>query len=126
MRAAFALLTIILLAPVDAPAKTINVRGEGVASCRAWSDAHTRKTDRFPVQDSWLLGYVNAVAGFLDFPGVEDFTAKFHNRDLVNWIDDYCSAHPEEPIIRAADALMRELARLAMQADGTAPGEEKH
>jgi hypothetical protein len=30
-------------------------------------------------------------------------------------MDDYCSSHPDEPIIRAADALMRELARLAMQ-----------
>jgi hypothetical protein len=126
MRAVFAVLTMILLAPVDTLAKTINVRGEGVAPCRAWTDAHARKSDRYPVQDSWLLGYVNAVAGFLDFPGVDDFTARFHNRDLVNWMDDYCSSHPDEPIIRAADALMRELARLAMQGDEAASGEQKH
>jgi hypothetical protein len=126
MRAAFALLTMVMIGPVDALAKTINVRGEGVASCGDWSNAHTRKSDRFPVQDSWLLGYVNAVAGFLDFPGVDDFTARFHNRDLVNWMDDYCGAHPDEPIIRAADALMRELARLAMQPEDAAPGEQKH
>jgi hypothetical protein len=125
MRAAFALLILLLLAPMDAQGKTINVRGEGVASCSAWSDAHARKSDRYPVQDSWLLGYVNAIAGFLDYPGVEDISAKFHNRDLVSWIDDYCGAHPDEPIIRAADALMRELVRLVMQADGSSPGEQK-
>jgi hypothetical protein len=41
-------------------------------------------------------------------------------------MDDYCGAHPDEPIIRAADALMRELARLAMQPEDAAPGEQKH
>ena len=59
-------------------------------------------------------------------PSLDDVSAKFHNRDLVAWIDDYCSSHPNEPLIRAADALMRELARLALQPDATKPGEQKH
>jgi len=127
MRAVCALVTALLLMPAAVAGKTINVRGEGVAKCSAWVDAHTRGTDRYPVQDSWLLGFVNAVASMLDVPGVDDISAKFHNRDLVAWIDDYCSARPDEPLVRAADALMRELARLATEpSDSTPPTERKH
>ena len=79
----------------------------------SWVQEHERKSNRQHVQDSWLLGYVNAVSGMLEIPGVEDVSGPFHNIDLVMWIDDYCSSHPEEPIIRAADALMRDLARRA-------------
>ena len=75
MQRARALLAVLLLLPVVASAKTINVRGEGVASCSAWTDAHTRKTDRHPVQDSWLLGFVNATSASLDIPGVDDVSA---------------------------------------------------
>ncbi len=113
MRAATALLPILLLLSSAATAKTITVRGEGFATCGSWIQEHARKSTRQPVQDSWLLGYVNGVSGSLDLPGVEDVSGRFHNADLVAWIDNYCSSHPDEPLIRAADALMRELARLA-------------
>ena len=117
MRAANALLSILLVVPFAATAKTIIVRGEGLASCASWIEEHDRKSSRLPVQDSWLLGYVNAVTGMLEIPGVEDVSAPFHNADLVTWIGDYCSSHPDEPIIRAADALMRDLARRAERAN---------
>ena len=113
MRAVSALALVLLLVPLSASAKTINVRGEGVATCTAWTREHTDKTTRYPVQDSWLLGYVNAVAGMLDVPGVDDVSATFHNADLVTWMSEYCVAHPDDVVILAADALMRELARLA-------------
>ena len=113
MRAAVPLLGIALILPLGATAKTIKVRGEGLAPCIAWVQEHDRKSNRQHVQDSWLLGYVNAVSGMLEIPGVEDVSWSFHNIDLVMWIDDYCSSHPGEPIIRAADALMRDLARRA-------------
>jgi hypothetical protein len=113
MRAAALLLGIVLILPVAATTKTIKVRGEGLASCTSWVQEHDRKSRRQSVQDSWLLGYVNAVSGMLDVPGVEDVSGPFHNIDLVMWIDDYCSSHPDEPIIRAADELMRDLAKRA-------------
>jgi hypothetical protein len=113
MRAAILFLGIVLILPLAATAKTIKVRGEGLAPCIAWVQEHDRKSNRQHVQDSWLLGYVNAVSGMLEIPGVEDVSGPFHNIDLVMWIDDYCSSHPEEPIVRAADALMRDLARRA-------------
>jgi len=111
------LLTADLLLPVAAAAKTITVRGEGNGTCRSWAQEHARRSERQPVQDSWLLGYVNAVVGMLDIPGVDDVSAPLRNADLVAWMDRYCSSNPEEPIIRAADALMRELARRAEQAN---------
>ena len=114
MRAANALLSILLLVlSFDAAAKTVTVRGEGYASCASWIQEHDRKSSRQPVQDSWLLGYVNGVSSTLEIPGVEDVSASFRNADLVTWISDYCSSHPEEPLIRAADALMRDFARRA-------------
>ena len=113
MRAIGALLTILTLMPLVATAKTITVRGEGFASCAVWLREHTARSGRQPVQDSWVLGYVNAAAGMLDIAGVDDVSASLRNADLVAWIDDFCGAHPEEPLIRAADELMRELARRA-------------
>jgi len=113
MRAAVFLLGISLVLPISATAKTIKVRGEGLASCTMWVQEHDRKSSRQHVQDSWLLGYVSAVSGMLEIPGVEDVSGPFHNADLVMWVNDYCSSHPEEPLIRAADALMRDLARRA-------------
>ena len=113
MQAASALVTILLLLPVAAAAKTITVRGEGFATCASWIQEHDRKSNRQPVQDSWLLGYVNGVSSTLEIPGVEDVSAPFRNADLVTWISDYCTSHPEEPLIRAADALMRDFARRA-------------
>ncbi len=113
MRAILPLLGVALLVPAATGAKTIKVRGEGLAPCIAWVQEHDRKSSRQHAQDSWLLGYVSAASAMLEIPGVEDVSAPFHNIDLVMWIDDYCSAHPNEPLIRAADALMRDLARRA-------------
>ncbi|HEY7301911.1 MAG TPA: hypothetical protein VH684_28810 [Xanthobacteraceae bacterium] len=113
MRKLQALLIVALLGPLCAEAKTITVRGEGYASCNMWTQEHAIRSRRQPVQDSWVLGYVNAAASMLDFPDVDDVSAPFHNADLITWIDDYCSSHPDDPLIRAADALMRDLARRA-------------
>jgi hypothetical protein len=117
MRPAIALVTILLLLPFAATAKTITVRGEGFATCASWIQEHDRKSSRQPIHDSWLLGYVNGVSSTLEIPGVEDVSARFRNADLVTWIGDYCSSHQDEPIIRAADALMRDLARQTEQAN---------
>jgi len=113
MRVAILLLCFVLILPLSATAKTIKVRGEGLAPCTSWVQEHDRKSNRQHVQDSWLLGYVTAVSGMLEAPDVEDVSAPFHNIDLVMWINDYCTSHPEEPLVRAADALMRDLARQA-------------
>ena len=118
MALAHALLSIpFLLLPLSAAAKTITVRGEGFASCASWTQEHEKSSRRQPVQDSWLLGYVNAATGMLDVPGIDDVSAPFRNADLVTWIGDYCNSHPDEPVIRAADALMRDLVRRAGRAN---------
>jgi hypothetical protein len=114
MVAARALLVVLLLVPAMAVAKTVTVRGEGSARCASWVQEHERNSSRRPVQDSWVLGYVNAVSGALEIPGVEDVSAPFRNMDLVTWVDDYCRSHPDEELIRAADALMRYLALRAL------------
>src|SRR5215468_3468832 len=112
MRTAYVLISIAAIAlmlPFVATAKTITARGEGSAACAAWTEEHENKTSRRPVQDSWILGYVNAAAAMLELPNIDDVSASFRNRDLVTWIDDYCSSNPEKPLILAADALMRYL-----------------
>ena len=57
MRAILPLLGIALLVPATTGAKTIKVRGEGLAPCSAWVQEHDRKSSRQHVQDGWLLGY---------------------------------------------------------------------
>jgi hypothetical protein len=121
MRTAHALLAAFLMVPFAATAKTVTARGEGAAPCSAWTEEHEKRTSRRPVQDSWILGYVNAAAAMLEFPGIDDVSASFRNRDLVTWIDDYCSANPDKPLIIAADALMRYLARRAQGPEQQGP-----
>ena len=122
MRTAYALLAVVLMVPFAATAKTITARGEGAASCSAWTQEHENTTNRKHVQDSWILGYVNAAAAMLELPGVDDVSASFRNRDLATWIDDYCSSNPDKPLLLAADALMRYLARRATEPAGGMPG----
>ena len=122
MRAACALLVVFLMVPFVAMAKTITARGEGSAACSAWTEEHEKRTTRRPVQDSWILGYVNAAAAMLELPNVDDVSASFRNRDLVTWIDDYCSSNPDKPLILAADALVRYLARRATEPAGGMQG----
>ena|SRR5438874_10111437 len=122
MRRAYALLSVFLVMPFAASAKTITARGEGSAACSAWTQEHENRTTRRPVQDSWVLGYVNAASAMLEFPNIDDVSTSFRNRDLVTWIDDYCSSNPDQPLILAADALMRYLARRATDPNGDAPG----
>ena len=117
MQKLYALVILGLLWPLAAEAVTITVRGEGNASCNAWTREHAARSNRQRDQDSWILGYVNAAASMLEIPTVEDVSAPFHNADLITWIDDYCSAHPDDPVIRAADALMRDLARRALESN---------
>ena len=114
MQKLYALVILALLWPLTAEAVTITVRGEGNASCNAWTREHAARSNRQRDQDSYILGYVNAAASMLEIPTVEDVSAPFHNADLITWIDDYCNAHPDDPVIRAADALMRDLARRAL------------
>ena len=117
MRAAHALLPLLLLLSSTAAAKTLTVRGEGSATCAAWTQEHDARSTRQPVQDSWILGYVNGISESLDIPGMEDVSEPLHNADLIVWIGRYCTSHPTEHIIRAASELMRELARRAEQAN---------
>ena len=111
------LLIVSLLLPITAAAKTVTVRGEGNASCSSWTQEHALGSNRQRDQDSWLLGYVNATSAMLDIPGIEDVSAPLSNSDLVAWMDRYCSAFPDQVLIRAADALMWELARRAVEAN---------
>src|SRR5262249_13123962 len=99
----------------EASGKTLTVRGEGYATCSVWLREHAAKSERQHVQDSWILGYVNGAASTLDIPGIDDISDGVRNADLAAWVDGYCGAHPEEPLIRAADELMRELARRSQE-----------
>ena len=121
MWAARALLPALLLVSAAADAKTLTVRGEGSATCAAWTREHATRSDRQSVQDSWILGYVNGISESLDIPGMDDVSEPLHNADLVAWIGKYCSAHPTEHVIRAASELMRELARRAEQGSQERP-----
>jgi hypothetical protein len=121
MRAVHALLPLLLLLSLPVSSKTLTVRGEGSATCAAWTQEHATRSDRQPVQDSWILGYVNGISESLDIPGMDDVSEPLHNADLVVWIGKYCSTHPTEHIIRAASELMRELARRAAGANEGRP-----
>ena len=70
----------------------------------------TLTTPACPVAASMPGEVETAIRGV---PGVDDVTKNFRNADLVEWMGIYCNANPDVPLIRAADELMRELARRA-------------
>jgi hypothetical protein len=87
------------------------VYGSGMQSCGAW----TYKTDSdVGEQTSWVMGYISA---FNVYQGEMNVGAGTDLNGIFGWIDNYCAAHPLDPIIKATDALVDELSGRAGQQD---------
>lgn len=90
-----------------AQAQGLQYGGAGVSSCGTWlSDRRDGVRSSAP-DIEWVLGFL---AGAAD-AGADDAFKGTDVDGISAWIDRYCSRHPTERIIRAAEAFV--LARRA-------------
>ena len=83
------------------------VLGQGNVSCNAWlSDRHDNKAQASG-RIAWILGYVTAFNQHGSKPA-GDVSAGMGTDEIMVWIDDHCSQHPDENLYRASAAFVNE------------------
>jgi hypothetical protein len=107
--------------------------GMGTKSCADWTNAQaerrpissggtmlTQTGSDIPGQTQWIAGFLTAFNYYQSAtPNVAQGTDM---NGVFAWMDNYCAAHPSEPIAKAAIALTDELSRrnTTSQQTGTA------
>lgn len=115
MKIWFAILVAVLVLSTNAhggiPGTTI---GEGAKSCGTWTEERAHDSGRLGFMKAWVLGFAsgaNLYTAHEDFLRRQDVPATA----IYAWIDNYCRAHPLEPLDKAAFDLVAELLRRAAQ-----------
>jgi hypothetical protein len=99
----------------DDPAKGIGSAQQrwsfgGLSSCEIWTQAHTTNAPERLSMEHWIAGYLSNFNTILDDPdGVPDFLKDEDWDALRAWIDNYCAAHPDDKLDKAARELEFEL-----------------
>jgi hypothetical protein len=91
-----------------APAHAYRVIGAGLDSCGSWTterrEPPVRPAGTRP-HEQWVLGFLAGIAEASDEP-IDPM--KGLDAGVVRaWVDNYCQAHPLEPIIETARAFYR-------------------
>jgi hypothetical protein len=79
--------------------------GAGVNSCGQWTKA--RVEGGVPVDESWIEGFISSHNHYADGPN--DLGRNMKLDALRSWVDNYCSQHPGDLLVSAAEALVIEL-----------------
>jgi hypothetical protein len=80
--------------------------GSGYRSCENWTTEREGKTDRSYQFVQWILGFITAVNVYV-LQHDDDVTNGADNKELLEWIDNYCRAHPLVRIEDAAEELLK-------------------
>ena len=108
----FGLLLTCVVYAADAPTYTVAIAGVGTDKCSVWvsdpgaTSASSQETIKRRIE--WLFGFLSGVNLFGERSGhlkggVDDPDG------ALKWIDNYCRAHPEDPVWAAAGALVLDL-----------------
>lgn len=92
---AFALL-VLLAVVLPGPAEAFNLIGQGTQSCGTWTA--TRRAGKAFGFEQWVLGFLSGV-GWI---GPDDPMLGTDAEGVWAWIDNYCRAHPIDPLANAA------------------------
>lgn len=87
------------------------IRGEGNFNCPDYVDARQTNSAKLYSSVSWVQGYITGVNYQVALP---EGTDSYIGRDLttvslVNWLENYCRANPQDYLSDAAEALIKEL-----------------
>lgn len=84
--------------PANAQDKAIG--GSGLESCASWLD-HCRQGGSADMQ--WVLGYLSGMAGWSNSDPLRGIDAQ----GAWYWLDNFCSSHPDRPLVDGLDAFIR-------------------
>jgi hypothetical protein len=101
VRMASAALAVVLMAG-SAEAADHTGMGNGTASCGTWTVA--RRDGRAVAHQEWVLGFLTGF-GF-GRAGNSDPLNGVDGQWVWVWIDNYCQAHPLDPILKAGIAFV--------------------
>ncbi len=82
--------------------------GSGKDSCGQWTADHTSGTVVGKYQEQWLLGYLSGISQWSGFRE-KDILAGQDFAGISAWVSLYCSQHPLEKLVDAADELVKVL-----------------
>jgi hypothetical protein len=99
------LLLAVLIALMTTSAHGVKIRG--APSCGAWTEDRPMRNLSSLVQQSWLLGFLSALA----METQKDFIAGTDNPSLFLWMDNFCGANPLKDVADGGYQLYTELAR---------------
>jgi hypothetical protein len=102
--------------PARADEKTINAIGHGVESCKAWLES--RKDGYSAGYGDWLLGYLTGVNLWGPTAG-RDLLRNQNAKEMIEWVDKYCTIFPDHIIESAARELILDLGRRAKESDSS-------
>src|SRR5262249_33017026 len=87
---------------------TYIIWGPGANTCEQWATA--RRERSVPSADqSWIQGFVSSHNHYADGPN--DLGKGITPDALRSWVDSYCTQHPHDLLVRAAETLVIELIR---------------
>jgi len=83
------------------------VLGQGNVSCKAWLNERRGNDAQVSSRTAWILGYVTAFNQYESKPA-GDVSAGMGTDEIVAWIDDHCSQHPDDNLYRASATFVDE------------------
>lgn len=81
------------------------ILGPGAGTCTMWNQA--RKVERFPIQFSWVLGFVSSYNHYMSKNIFPDGSPE----SVANWVDVYCAKNPFNTVYDASVELINQLDR---------------
>jgi hypothetical protein len=97
----------LLLPTTQTAAQEQAVLGQGNVSCDAWLSERRDNNSQASSRTAWILGYVTAFNQYGSKPA-GDVSAGMGTGEIVAWIDDHCSQHPDDNLYRASAAFVDE------------------
>jgi hypothetical protein len=105
---------LVLLAPVFWPASGQSLDqnekflalGAGMNSCGQWTKARVESGVSI-ADENWIQGFISSHNHYA--PGPNDLGMGMKLDALRSWVDNYCSQHPADLLVFAAEALVIEL-----------------
>lgn len=106
--AALALLAISSIAAPVVHADEVTMMGQGLQSCATWT--HKRDAAMTDVGKMERAGAGAWISGFLSAAGwyaqAKNPLLSVQMVEVLDYVDKYCTAHPDDPMVRAAVAFV--------------------
>jgi hypothetical protein len=88
-------------------AKIVTIHG---SSCGAWTQERRTQSVKYAQMEGWAMGFVSGwVATWGDAHQIAEPLGNLDQAALLEWVNNYCTAHPLESLSNAVYGLTGEL-----------------